>query len=38
MKGGMKFYLMNGKNTLTSICFRVKNKKPEVSLLPVCYY
>jgi len=26
MKDGMKFYLMNGRDALTTICFWVKNK------------
>lgn len=26
MMDGMKFYLMNGRDALTRVCFRVKNK------------
>lgn len=26
MKDGIKFYLMNGRDALTRICFKVKNK------------
>lgn len=33
----MKFYLMNGRDALTKICFLMKKIKPEALLLPVFY-